>query len=101
MKIRPLHDRVVVRRTEEERTSPGGIVLPDSARNFAVEEDIEHIGRIRASVIEIDDTTAAQLAEPQRDVDGRRISAIRESVRKLRENLRWLVSSMSAARKGH
>ncbi|HUV20271.1 MAG: co-chaperone GroES [Gammaproteobacteria bacterium] len=31
MKIRPLHDRVVVRRQEEERTTAGGIVIPDSA----------------------------------------------------------------------
>jgi chaperonin GroES len=31
MKIRPLHDRVVVRRTEEETRTAGGIVLPDSA----------------------------------------------------------------------
>ena len=31
MNIRPLHDRVVVRRMEEERTSAGGIVIPDSA----------------------------------------------------------------------
>lgn len=31
MKIRPLHDRVVVRRSEEEATTAGGIVLPGSA----------------------------------------------------------------------
>jgi chaperonin GroES len=31
MNIRPLHDRLVVRRKEEERTTPGGIVIPDSA----------------------------------------------------------------------
>jgi chaperonin GroES len=31
MKIRPLHDRVVVRRSEEESTTAGGIVLPGSA----------------------------------------------------------------------
>ena len=31
MKLRPLHDRVVVKRMEEERTSPGGIVIHDSA----------------------------------------------------------------------
>ena len=30
-KIRPLHDRVIVRREEEERTSAGGIVIPDTA----------------------------------------------------------------------
>jgi chaperonin GroES len=31
MNIRPLHDRVIVRRQEEERTTAGGIVIPDSA----------------------------------------------------------------------
>jgi chaperonin GroES len=32
MKIRPLYDRVVIRRKEEEKTSAGGIVLPGSAK---------------------------------------------------------------------
>jgi len=31
MKIRPLHDRVIVRRLEEEKKSAGGILIPDSA----------------------------------------------------------------------
>ncbi|MDA0822439.1 MAG: co-chaperone GroES [Proteobacteria bacterium] len=31
MSIRPLHDRIVVKRTEEDSTSAGGIVIPDSA----------------------------------------------------------------------
>jgi chaperonin GroES len=31
MNLRPLHDRVIIKRMEEERTSPGGIVIPDSA----------------------------------------------------------------------
>ena len=31
MKIRPLHDRVIIKRQEEDRTSPGGIVIPDGA----------------------------------------------------------------------
>ena len=31
MNIRPLHDRVVVKREPEERKSPGGIVIPDTA----------------------------------------------------------------------
>ena len=30
MKFRPLHDRVIVKREEEERKTPGGIVIPDS-----------------------------------------------------------------------
>lgn len=32
LKIRPLHDRVVIRRLEEETKSPGGIVIPDNAQ---------------------------------------------------------------------
>ena len=31
MSLRPLHDRVIVKRLEEETTSPGGIVIPDTA----------------------------------------------------------------------
>ena len=31
MKLRPLHDRVIVKRVEEERKSAGGIVIPDTA----------------------------------------------------------------------
>ncbi len=40
MKIRPLHDRLVIRRMEEERTSPGGIVLPDSATEKPIEGEV-------------------------------------------------------------
>ena len=40
MNIRPLHDRVVVKRLEEERTSAGGIVLPDSATEKPSEGEI-------------------------------------------------------------
>ena len=36
MKIRPLHDRVIVKRIEEERKSAGGIVIPDTAAIVAV-----------------------------------------------------------------
>jgi len=32
MTIRPLHDRVLLKRLDEEKTSPGGIVIPDSAK---------------------------------------------------------------------
>ena len=32
MKLRPLNDRVLVRRIEEEKKSPGGIVIPDTAK---------------------------------------------------------------------
>ena len=45
MKLRPLHDRVVVRRTEEERKSPGGIVIPDSAAEKPVQGKIVAVGK--------------------------------------------------------
>jgi chaperonin GroES len=44
MKIRPLHDRVVVRRMEEERTTAGGIVIPDSAAEKPMRGEVVAIG---------------------------------------------------------
>jgi len=44
MKIRPLQDRVVVRRTEEENKSAGGIVLPDSATEKPAQGEILAVG---------------------------------------------------------
>ena len=44
MKIRPLHDRVVVKRLEEERTSPGGIVIPDTAAEKPVRGEVIAVG---------------------------------------------------------
>lgn len=44
MKIRPLHDRVIVKRVEENKTSPGGIVIPDSAAEKPIEGEIIAVG---------------------------------------------------------
>ncbi|MBL4821204.1 MAG: co-chaperone GroES [Gammaproteobacteria bacterium] len=44
MKIRPLQDRVVVRRTEEETTTSGGIVLPDSATEKPAQGEVVAVG---------------------------------------------------------
>ncbi len=45
MKIRPLHDRVVVRRVEDERTSPGGIVIPDTAAEKPMQGEVLAVGK--------------------------------------------------------
>ena len=45
MKIRPLHDRVIIKRLEEERTSPGGIVIPDSAAEKPVQGKVLAVGK--------------------------------------------------------
>ena len=47
MKIRPLHDRVIVRRLEEERKSAGGIVIPDTAKEKPVQGLILAVGKGR------------------------------------------------------
>jgi chaperonin GroES len=44
MKIRPLHDRVVVRRIEEDRTSAGGIVIPDTAAEKPMTGEVLAVG---------------------------------------------------------
>lgn len=45
MKIRPLHDRVIVKRLEEERTSPGGIVIPDTATEKPIQGKVMAVGK--------------------------------------------------------
>jgi chaperonin GroES len=47
MKIRPLHDRVIVKRLEEDRTSPGGIVIPDTAAEKPIRGKIVAVGKGR------------------------------------------------------
>jgi chaperonin GroES len=44
MKFRPLHDRVVVRRIEENEKSPGGIIIPDTAKEKPMEGEIIAVG---------------------------------------------------------
>jgi chaperonin GroES len=44
MKIRPLHDRVVIKRTEEDSTSAGGIVIPDSATEKPSKGEVIAVG---------------------------------------------------------
>jgi chaperonin GroES len=44
-KIRPLHDRVIIKRLEEERTSPGGIVIPDTAAEKPIKGKVVAVGK--------------------------------------------------------
>lgn len=44
MNIRPLHDRVVIERMDEERTSAGGIVIPDTATEKPIRGEIMAVG---------------------------------------------------------
>ena len=64
MKLRPLHDRVIVKRLEEERVSAGGIVIPDSAAEkpsrgkviAAGPPNVNDEGKVRALDVKAGDT---------------------------------------------
>ena len=44
MKIQPLHDRVIVKRVEEEETTKGGIIIPDTAKEKPIEGLVIAVG---------------------------------------------------------
>ncbi|MCD6561472.1 MAG: co-chaperone GroES [Desulfobacteraceae bacterium 4484_190.1] len=45
MKVRPLHDRVIVKRTEETEKTKGGIIIPDTAKEKPIEGRIIAVGK--------------------------------------------------------
>ena len=49
MKFRPLHDRVVVKRVEEEGKTKGGIIIPDSAKDKPQEGEVISVGKGRSN----------------------------------------------------
>ena len=44
MKFRPLHDRVVVRRVDEDEKTPGGIIIPDTAKVQPMQREVIAVG---------------------------------------------------------
>ena len=45
MKVRPLHDRVIVKRVDEEEVTKGGIIIPDTAKEKPIEGKIVAVGK--------------------------------------------------------
>jgi chaperonin GroES len=44
MKVRPLHDRILVKRVEEQETTKGGIIIPDTAKEKPIEGRVVAVG---------------------------------------------------------
>ena len=44
MKLRPLHDRVLVRRIEEDEKTPGGVIIPDTAKEKPMQGEVMAAG---------------------------------------------------------
>lgn len=87
MSLRPLHDRVIVRRMEEERTSAGGIVIPDSATEKPSKGEIIATGNgkimdsgdIRALDVKIGDKVLfGKYSGNEVKVDGEELLVMRE-----------------------
>ena len=87
MKIRPLHDRVVVRRMEEETKTAGGIVLPDSATEKPSRGEILAAGpgklldsgEVRALGVKVGDKVVfGQYAGSTVKIDGEELLVMRE-----------------------
>ena len=87
MNIRPLHDRVVVKRTEEEKLSPGGIVIPDSAAEKPMKGEVMAVGEgkllddgtVRALTVKIGDKILfGKYSGTEIKLDGEDIVVMRE-----------------------
>jgi len=87
MNIRPLHDRVIVRRQEEERTTAGGIVIPDSATEKPSTGEIIAVGNgkitdsgdVRALEVKVGDKVYfGKYSGTELKVDGEELLIMRE-----------------------
>jgi len=89
MKIRPLHDRVIVRRKEEEQKTAGGIVLPGSAQEKPTRGEILAVGNgrilesgeVRALDVKVGDTVIFKegFGVEKQKVDGEEVLIMSES----------------------
>lgn len=87
MQIRPLHDRVIVKRLEEEKVSAGGIVIPDSATEKPIRGKVLAVGNgkimengdVRPLDVKVDDTVLfGKYAGTEVKVDGEELLVMRE-----------------------
>jgi len=79
-KLRPLHDRVIVKRLEEERVSAGGIVIPDSAKVIAAGEGrILEDGKVRPMSVKAGETVLfGKYAGQEIKIDGEELVFLKE-----------------------
>lgn len=87
MKIRPLHDRVVVCRMEEERTTAGGIVIPDSATEKPMRGEVIAVGAgkildngdVRSLAVKVGDIVLfGKYSGTEVKIDGKELVVMRE-----------------------
>lgn len=87
MKIRPLHDRVVIKRVEEEETTESGLYIPDTAKEKPIQGDVVAVGdgkildngeKRPMAVKEGDRVIFAKYAGTEVEVGGQEVLVMRE-----------------------
>lgn len=87
MNIRPLHDRVIVRRKEEERTTASGIIIPDAATEKPVLGEVLSAGKgkilengdLRPLDVQVGDTVLfGKYSGTEVKIDGEELLVMRE-----------------------
>ena len=87
MNIKPLHDRVVIKRMEEEKMSAGGIVIPDSATEKPIKGEVIAVGsgksldngNVRAPQVKVGDKVLfGKYSGTEVKVDGNEILVVKE-----------------------
>ena len=87
MNVKPLHDRVVIKRMEEEKLSAGGIVIPDSATEKPIKGEVLAVGggkaldngSTRAPLVKVGDKVLfGKYAGTEVKVDGQEILVVKE-----------------------
>ena len=86
-KVRPLHDRVIVRRLDEEEKSAGGIIIPDTAKEKPVQGEVLAVGNgkilengdVRPLDVKAGDTVIfSKYAGTEIKLDGEEVMMMRE-----------------------
>ncbi|MBF0295636.1 MAG: co-chaperone GroES [Magnetococcales bacterium] len=87
-KLRPLHDRVVVKRTEEEKKTAGGIIIPDTAKEKPIQGEVLAVGNgailengsVRKMDVKVGDIVLfAKYAGTEVKLDGEELLIMRET----------------------
>ncbi len=103
MKFRPLHDRVLLRRAEQEGKTAGGIIIPDSVKEKPMEAEVLAVGpgpynedgdaRVALDVKVGDHVLISKWAGTEITVDGEELLVVKES------DIMGIIDGASAAKK--
>ncbi|MEM7024249.1 MAG: co-chaperone GroES [Pseudomonadota bacterium] len=102
MQIKPLQDRVVVRRIDEEERSPGGVIIPDTAKEKPMQGEVVAVGpgardergnRIEPDVSAGDTVLFGKWSGTEVKIDGEELLIMKES------DIMGIVTSAGAASK--